>query len=63
VDALKRMLRGGGITYAALAQRLEEVCQAAGIDFAELVHAATGEQAGVTHLTVEQEQQIVSDPA
>jgi len=39
------------------------VCQAAGIDFAELVHVATGEQAGVTHLTVEQEQQIVSDPA
>ena len=83
VDALKRMLRGRGITYAALAQRLglseasvkrmfsrrdftlqrlEEVCQAAGIDFAELVHTATDEQAGMTHLTVEQEQEIVSDP-
>ena len=83
VDALKRMLRGRGITYAALAhrldlseasvkrmfsrrdftlQRLEEVCQEAGIDFAELVHTATDEQAGMTHLTIEQEQEIVSDP-
>src|SRR5512139_276816 len=83
VDALKRMLRGRGITYATVAraldlseasvkrmfsrrdftlQRLEEVCQVAGIDFAELVREASGEQAGMTHLTVEQEEEIVSDP-
>jgi transcriptional regulator with XRE-family HTH domain len=83
VDALKRMLRGRGITYAALAralglseasvkrmfsrrdftlQRLEEVCEAAGIDFADLAHEATDTAAGMTHLTVEQEEEIVSDP-
>jgi DNA-binding Xre family transcriptional regulator len=83
VDALKRMLRGRGITYATLArslelseasvkrmfsrrdftlQRLEEICQSAGIDFAELVREATCEQAGMTHLSVEQEEEIVSDP-
>jgi transcriptional regulator with XRE-family HTH domain len=83
VDALKRMLRGRGITYATVAraldlseasvkrmfsrreftlQRLEEVCQVAGIEFAELVREASGEQAGMTRLTVEQEQEIVSDP-
>jgi len=83
VDALKRMLRGRGITYAKLAraldlseasvkrmfsrrdftlQRLEEVCHAAGIDFADLAHEATAESAGMTHLTVEQEEEIVSDP-
>jgi len=83
VDALKRMLRGRGITYAMLAralelseasvkrmfsrrdftlQRLEEICQAAGIDFADLAHEATDAPAGMTHLTVEQEEEIVSDP-
>jgi transcriptional regulator with XRE-family HTH domain len=83
VDALKRMLKGRGLTYAAVAaglglseagvkrmfsrrdftlQRLEDVCRVAGIDFAELAHEATSEAAGTTHLTVEQEQEIVSDP-
>ena len=83
VEALKRMLRGRGITYAALAralglseasvkrmfsrrdftlQRLQEVCEAAGIDFADLAHEATDTAAGMTHLTVEQEEEIVSDP-
>jgi transcriptional regulator with XRE-family HTH domain len=83
VDALKRMLRAKGVTYAQVAvsldlseshvkrmfsrrdftlQRLEDVCRAAGIDFADLARAATEETAGMTRLTVEQEQEIVSDP-
>ncbi|HEX9302512.1 MAG TPA: helix-turn-helix transcriptional regulator [Casimicrobiaceae bacterium] len=84
VDALKRMLKGRGITYAKVAeelglseasvkrmfsrrdftiQRLEDVCRAAGIDFGELAHEVTAEDAGMAHLTAEQEQEIVSDPA
>ena len=83
VDALKRMLKGRGMTYAGVAaglnlseasvkrmfsrrdftlQRLEEICRVAGIDFGELVHEVAAEEAGVTHLTVEQEREIVSDP-
>jgi DNA-binding Xre family transcriptional regulator len=83
VDALKRMLKGRGVTYAMVAKaldlseasvkrmfsrrdftlhRLEEICRAAGIDFGDLARAAAEETAGVTHLTVEQEQEIVSDP-
>ena len=83
VDALKRMLKGRGITYAGVAtglglseasvkrmfsrrdftlQRLEDVCRVAGIDFGELVHEATVEETGITHLTVQQEEEIVSDP-
>lgn len=83
VDALKRMLKGRGITYANLAaaldlseasvkrmfsrrdftlQRMEDVCRAAGIDFGELAREATAEEAGMSHLTAEQEEEIVSDP-
>jgi len=83
VDALKRLLKGKGITYAAVArgldiseasvkrmfsrrdftlQRLEEVCRVAGIDFADLSRAITAENTGMAHLTVEQEEEIVSDP-
>lgn len=83
VDALKRMLKARGITYAAVAsglgmseasvkrmfsrrdptlQRLGEVCRIAGIDFGELVQDVASEDAGMTHLTVRQEQEIVSDP-
>jgi len=83
VDALKRMLKGRGVTYAMVAQalelseagvkrmfsrrdftlrRLEEICRVAGIDFGDLARAAAEETAGVTHLTVEQEREIVSDP-
>jgi Cro/C1-type helix-turn-helix DNA-binding protein len=83
VDALKRMLKGRGVTYAMVAevlglseasvkrmfsrrdftiQRLEDVCRAAGIDFGELAHEVTAEEAGMTHLTAEQEEEIVSDP-
>ena len=83
VDALKRMLKGRGITYAGVAlglglseasvkrmfsrrdftlQRLEEVCRIASIEFGELAQEVTGEEAGMMHLTVEQEEEIVSDP-
>jgi transcriptional regulator with XRE-family HTH domain len=83
VDALKRMLKGRGMTYAAVAaglglseasvkrmfsrrdftlQRLEHVCRVTGVDFGELVHDASVGEAGITHLTVGQEEEIVSDP-
>jgi transcriptional regulator with XRE-family HTH domain len=83
VDALKRMLKGRGMTYAAVAaglglseasvkrmfsrrdftlQRLEDVCRVTGVDFGELVHDASIGEAGITHLTVGQEEEIVSDP-
>ena len=83
VDALKRLLKGKGITYATVAQgldisegsvkrmfsrrdftlqRLEEVCRIAGIDLADLSRAVATEYAGMAHLTVEQEEEIVSDP-
>ncbi len=82
VDALKRLLKGKGITYAVVAQgldiseasvkrmfsrrdftlqRMEDVCRVAGIDFAELSRAVTAEDTGIAHLTVEQEEEIVSD--
>jgi len=82
VDALKRLLKGRGMTYATVAQgldiseasvkrmfsrrdftlqRLEHVCRIAGVEFAELVRAA-GADTGVARLTVEQEEEIVSDP-
>lgn len=84
VDALKRMLKGRGITYAHLAEglalseagvkrmfsrrdftllRLEEICRVSGIDFGDLVREASAEVAGMSHLSLEQEREIVSDPA
>jgi transcriptional regulator with XRE-family HTH domain len=83
VDALKRLLKAKGMTYATLAhglaiseasvkrmfsrrdftlQRLEDVCRIAGVEFAELARAAGAENTGIAHLTVEQEEEIVSDP-
>jgi len=83
VDALKRILKGKGITYAMVAaglglseasvkrmfsrrdftlQRLEDVCRVAGVEFADLVEEASGGETGIVHLTVEQEEEIVSDP-
>jgi transcriptional regulator with XRE-family HTH domain len=83
VDALKRLLKGKGITYVFVArqlgiseasvkrmfsrrdftlQRLEDVCRIAGIEFADLAQAVTTENTGIAHLTVEQEEEIVSDP-
>ena len=83
VEALKRMLKAKGLTYADVAdglelyeasvkrifsrgdftlQRLEEVCRFARIDFVELAAAAAEDSQGMRELTVEQEQEIVSDP-
>jgi transcriptional regulator with XRE-family HTH domain len=83
VDALKRLLKAKGMTYATLAreldiseasvkrmfsrrdftlQRLEDVCRIAGIDIADLARAVSTEYTGMAHLTVEQEEEIVSDP-
>ena len=83
VDALKRALRGRGITYAALAaklglsegsvkrmfsrrdftlQRMDDVCTVAGVDFGEIVQDVSIAEARSTHLTVQQEEEIVSDP-
>src|SRR5882672_5659567 len=41
--------------------RMEDICHIAGIDLADLARELTQEPAGVTHLSVEQEQEIVSD--
>src|ERR1700720_1058146 len=83
VDALKRALKGRGITYAALAarlglseasvkrmfsrrdftlQRMDDICSVAGVDFGEIVHDVSVAEARTTHLTVQQEDEIVSDP-
>ena len=83
VDALKRLLKGKGITYGVVAreldiseasvkrmfsrrdftlQRLEDVCRIVGIDFADLAQAVAADDNGIAHLTVEQEEEIVSDP-
>jgi transcriptional regulator with XRE-family HTH domain len=43
-------------------QRIEDVCRAAGIDFDDLARELIQEPAGVTHLSVEQEQELISDP-
>jgi hypothetical protein len=56
--SVKRMFARRDLTL----QRLEDVCRVAGIDFGELAREATAESPGTTHLTVEQEKEIVSDP-
>ena len=56
--SVKRMFSRRDFTL----QRLEDICSVAGIDFGELTREATAEDAGMTHLTVEQEREIVSDP-
>jgi transcriptional regulator with XRE-family HTH domain len=56
--SVKRMFSRKDFTL----QRIEEVCHVAGIAFADLAREFTHEPAGVTHLTVEQEREIVSDP-
>jgi hypothetical protein len=43
-------------------QRIEDICRMAGIELADLARELTAEPAEVAHLTVEQEQEIVSDP-
>ena len=56
--SIKRMFARGDFTL----QRLEEVCRIVGMDFAELGRALSEEEAGATHLSVVQEQDIISDP-
>ena len=83
VEALKRALKGRGITYAALAaklglseasvkrmfsrrdftlQRMDDVCTVSGVDFGEIVQDVSAVDGATAHLTVQQEQEIVSDP-
>jgi transcriptional regulator with XRE-family HTH domain len=56
--SVKRMFSRHDFTL----QRLEDVCRVVDLDFAELARALSDEQASGTHLTVEQEQEIISDP-
>jgi transcriptional regulator with XRE-family HTH domain len=56
--SVKRMFSRQDFTL----QRLEDVCRVVDLDFAELARALSDEQASATHLTVEQEQEIVSNP-
>src|SRR4029077_15527280 len=56
--SVKRMFSRRDFTL----QRLEDICRVAGIEFGELTREAAGEDAGMTHLTAEQEREIVSDP-
>lgn len=56
--SIKRMFSRRDFTLA----RLEEVCRVAGIDFGDLAREVTQDEAGIAYLTVEQEEEIVSDP-
>ena len=56
--SVKRMFSRHDFTL----RRMEEVCHIAGIEIADLARELTAEPTGVTHLSVEQEQEIVSDP-
>jgi hypothetical protein len=56
--SVKRMFSRRDFTL----QRLEDVCRIAGIEFVELARAVAEENTGVSHLTIEQEQEIVSEP-
>jgi DNA-binding Xre family transcriptional regulator len=56
--SVKRMFSRGDFTL----QRLDEVCRAAEIDFAELARAASQESGNLSRLTLAQEQALVADP-
>ena len=56
--SVKRMVSRESFTL----RRLEEVCRVVRIDFAELARTLSDELAGTSHLTVEQEREIVADP-
>ena len=56
--SVKRMFSRRDFTL----QRLEDVCRVSGLDFGELAREATAEDVGMTHLTAEQEREIISDP-
>lgn len=84
IDALKRMLKQQGLTYAELAQRLqlseatvkrvfsqrsltidrlEHICDVLGIGLAELSAEANRHREPLAELSVEQETELVTDPA
>ena len=56
--SVKRMFSRRDFTL----QRLEDICRVSGLDFGEVARDATAEDAGMTHLTAEQEREIISDP-
>ena len=56
--SVKRMFSRRDFTL----QRLEDICRVSGIEFGELTREASAEGEGATHLTAEQEREIVSDP-
>ena len=56
--SVKRMFSRRDFTL----QRLEDICRVTGLDFGEVARDATAEDAGMTHLTAEQEREIISDP-
>jgi hypothetical protein len=56
--SVKRMFSRHDFTL----QRMEDICHIAGIELADLARELTAEPTGATHLTIEQEQEIVSDP-
>jgi transcriptional regulator with XRE-family HTH domain len=56
--SVKRMFSRHDFTL----QRLEDVCRVVDLDFVALARALSDQQASATHLTVEQEQEIISDP-
>ena len=56
--SVKRMFSRQDFTL----QRLEDVCRVVGIDLAQLARTLSEEQPSATHLTAEQEQEIISDP-
>lgn len=57
-SSVKRLFSSGAITL----QRLEAICDLAGIDVLELARQAEAQRVRVARLTVRQEQQLVDDP-
>ena len=57
-SSVKRLFSSGAITL----QRLEAICDLAGIDVLELARQAEAKRVRVARLTVRQEQELVDDP-
>ena len=56
--SVKRMFSRRDFTL----QRMDDVCTVAGVDFGEIVQDVSAADAGTAHLSVQQEEEIVSDP-
>jgi hypothetical protein len=54
---VKRMFSRGDFTL----QRLEDICRLARVEFGELARTMGDADAGIAHLTIEQERELVSD--